>query len=216
MDLGEDDEAAAAIDEAERLLALTGTGDTLRRLETRSNAGRLAYKIGDRERALELYASVAEDGEREFEGDAVTITAVGAVSLILQQLGRLEEALPMSERVVRLFENQNGPDDPDTLTTLNNHAMLLARLGRVEEAEVILRGVLETRVHTLGDDNVDTNVTRAVYGRMLLDAGRPEEAARLARVACNQLTRVLGADHRYTERACRTAAQAEAALVSDP
>jgi tetratricopeptide (TPR) repeat protein len=216
MDLGQNDEATAAIEQAERLLASAGPDDTLRRLETRSNAGRLAYKIGDRERALELYASVAETGEREFADNAVTITAVGAVSLILQQLGRPEEALPMSERVIRLDEMRNGPDHPDTLTTLNNHAMLLTRLDRFEEAETIYRRILESRLSTLGGDNVDTNVTRFVYAGMLLEVGRPEEAASLARLACDRLTRVLGADHRYTQRACDTASRAEAALDSNP
>jgi tetratricopeptide (TPR) repeat protein len=212
MDLDEPGPAGEAIAHAERLLETSLQGDTLRVLVTRSNAGRLAYKTNDRERALELYQQVAEIGQREMPDDTVTISALGAVSLIYQQLGRLEEALPISERVVATDERLLGPEHPDTLTTRTNHAMLLSRLGRFDEAEDHFRRILEIRRRTMGDENVDTNVTRMVYAAMLIRAGRPGEAAPLAAEACARLDAVLGADHPYTRRACDTVQEARAAM----
>ena len=218
MDLDEFDEAATALDEADRLL----TGDrsdqwTRRRLEARGNRGRLLYKTGDSEAALAEYRFVHDEGKRRLPpGDDLTLAAGGAVSLIYQQLGRLDEAQAMSEEAVRLYEDLYGPEHPDTLTTLTNHAMLLTRLERYGEAESTFRRVLDARLRTMGDDNVDTNVTRFVYAGMLLKAGRPAEAAELARLACDTLNAVLGPEHRYTSRACTTADQADAAAHSAP
>jgi serine/threonine protein kinase len=203
LDLGEFDRAEALLTPAQRLVDEELSGDTERRLDVLSMRARLAYKRDDREAALAMYERVAEIGRRELPDDALTVTAIGAVGLIYQQLGRLDEALPLQLEAVRIDSERFGPEHPDTLTTKTNHAMLLQRLDRAEEAEALLQEILAIRLRTMGTENVDTNVTRMVYASMLNQAGRTGEAHAMATEALGYLEAALGADHRYTQNARR-------------
>lgn len=201
LDLGEFDEAEAVLTEAESAVKDQLAGDTMRRLDVLSMLGRLAYKRGDREGALTYYEQVAAIGREAFPQEPITITSIGAVALIYQQLGRLEEALPLQLETIRIDTALLGPEHPDTLTSKTNYGMLLARLGRTEEAESMLQEILEIRLRTLGTENVDTNVTRMVYAGMLVRVGRAGEAHAMASEALMHLDAVLGPDHRYTQNA---------------
>ena len=201
LDLGDFDRAEALLVPAQQLVDEELSGDTERRLDVLSMRARLAYKRDDREAALAMYQRVAEIGRRELPDDALTITAIGAVGLIYQQLGRLKEALPLQLEAVRIDSERFGPEHPDTLTTKTNHAMLLHRLDRADEAEALLQEILAIRLRTMGTENVDTNVTRMVYAGLLNRTGRASEAHAMALEALRHLEAALGPDHRYTQNA---------------
>lgn len=201
LDMGDFDAAQAALDEARATLGDRLPNDTMRRLDVLSMTGRLAYKRDDREGALGYYEQVARIGRRAFPDDPVTITAIGAVALIYQQLGRPEEALPLHLETIRMDTERNGAEHPDTLTSKTNYALLLNSLDRNDEAEALVQEILEIRLRTLGDENVDTNVTRMVYAGLLFRVGRAAEAHAMASECLVHLEAMLGPEHRYAQNA---------------
>jgi len=53
--------------------------------------------------------------------------------------GRYQEAIPFAEEVLRLSEDEFGPDHPDIAQSLNNLAVLYKTQGRYAEAEPLYK-----------------------------------------------------------------------------
>jgi tetratricopeptide (TPR) repeat protein len=91
-------------------------------------------------RELRLALALLEGGD---PGNAALYQARSDVALLLNDLGRYDEAEPLFRSVLEHQRATLGPWSFDTLVTLNNLGVLLGRLGRLSEAETMLRELLE-------------------------------------------------------------------------
>ena len=95
---------------------------------------------------------------------------------VLENLGLLSEALPVSQRVVESLEELAGEDHMQTLIARNNEAMLLMNLGETDHAaELALRNQRLAEAANPGHPN-NMFPFRMNLGRILAADGRFEEA----------------------------------------
>ncbi|KAK4220475.1 kinesin light chain 1, partial [Podospora fimiseda] len=65
-----------------------------------------------------------------------TLTSMNNLALVLDKLGKYEEAEKMHRQVLQLREKVLGKEHPHTLASMNNLALVLKKLGKYEEADV--------------------------------------------------------------------------------
>jgi tetratricopeptide (TPR) repeat protein len=182
-------EAAGAVEDAQRLLAIAESG---------RGAGLLT--------ALELYGDALTDGGRYNEAetqyeralmlklpenDAGGITRLmgSGTDLLLGKLanvhavqGQLPQALKLSERAVRLAGD--GKLDPNGAWVFYNHARIAARAGNTNEAERYFRRGAELFLAFYGDGSRDAAYGFDALGRMARDENNsPEAVAQFRRAA---------------------------------
>jgi tetratricopeptide (TPR) repeat protein len=78
------------------------------------------------------------------------------LGLLLSELGRYNEAMPLLEDALEARRDAQGPNHPETLTAMNNFGALLKAMGRYEDALPLYAEALETRRAVLGDTHPDT------------------------------------------------------------
>ena len=103
----------------------------------------------------------------------------------LQDLGRLDEALPYYALAIRITESTLGKDTPEVALLLTNFASLLKSRGELAEATTLLRRALAIERASVGDDEFTPRVGGALNDlAMVLKArGKLDEAALLFREA---------------------------------
>jgi tetratricopeptide (TPR) repeat protein len=77
-------------------------------------------------------------------------------AVLLKQMGRLEEAMPLYEEAEKIDRRTFGNDHPYVAIDLNNRAMLLRRMGKKEEANRLGLEALAIYERALGPDHPDT------------------------------------------------------------
>ncbi|CAM9645850.1 unnamed protein product [Ectocarpus sp. 8 AP-2014] len=87
--------------------------------------------------------------------------------------GKNEEAEPLFERSLAIFESSLGPDHPDVATALHDRAKLLMIQDKYTEAVPPLERALSIRTKKLGGNHRDTVNTRAVLERVREKVSRP-------------------------------------------
>ncbi|KAJ1618984.1 Tetratricopeptide repeat-domain-containing protein, partial [Pavlovales sp. CCMP2436] len=75
---------------------------------------------------------------------------------LLEDQGKLDEALPLYMRALKGCEEQLGASHPDTLTSVNNLAMLLEAQGKLDEALPLYMRALKGREEQLGASHPST------------------------------------------------------------
>jgi tetratricopeptide (TPR) repeat protein len=61
-------------------------------------------------------------------------TGLNNMAELLRRHGKYEDALPLYQRALTIWEKALGPDHPNTATSLNNMAGLLQSQGKYEDA----------------------------------------------------------------------------------
>jgi tetratricopeptide (TPR) repeat protein len=89
---------------------------------------------------------------------------------------RLEEALPIMERVAALNAKALGSDHSVVLLEDANIGTTLDKLGRPSEAEPHFRNAVRGLDKVLGPTHCDTISIRAGWARVLRELGKPDEA----------------------------------------
>lgn len=112
-----------------------------------------------------------------------TLTHLNNLGMVLQDAGRLDEAMAVLEEAPAGCEARLGPDHPDTLKSVNNLAFLLVDLDRPEEAREMFEGSLEGRTHVRGPERPDTIKATVNLGWFYDRQGRLDQAAALNRRA---------------------------------
>jgi CHAT domain-containing protein len=115
---------------------------------------------------------------------------------LLEAMGRLDEALELSRRVLSIEEKLRGQDHPEVAVTLNSLAGMLWRAGRLEEAEPTARRALTIteKAYGPGDPSV-ANVLNTLA--LLVESGeRVAEAEPLFRRVIAIDEKAFGPDHR--------------------
>jgi len=97
---------------------------------------------------------------RALDRDPTNISAMHGAAVLLQALGRTDEALTLNRRAIDL--------DPLNMPSLHNLGCVYYEAGRLEEAEAALRNVFATQAAR--------QVTHSVLAQVLEEMGRSEEA----------------------------------------
>ncbi|WP_326825844.1 tetratricopeptide repeat protein [Streptosporangium sp. NBC_01756] len=124
-----------------------------------------------------------------------TLTTRNNLALVLQGLGRLQEAEAEHRAVLGIRRRVLGEEHPDTLAGRNNLASALQELGRLQEAEAEHRAVLGIRRRVLGEEHPDTLISRHNLASVLQGLGRLEEAEAEGRAVWQASRQVLGEEH---------------------
>jgi tetratricopeptide (TPR) repeat protein len=89
--------------------------------------------------------------------------------------GKYEQAEPLYQRVLAIYEQQLGSQHPDTATSLNNLAELYYSQGKYEQAEPLYQRALLICEQRLGSQHPLTQLVRRNYARLLQEMeGRQE------------------------------------------
>ena len=118
--------------------------------------------------------------------------------MLYEDLGAYDQALPLQQRALKIYEQTVGPEHPDTAGSLNNLAGLYKAMGAYDQALPRYRRALKIREKVLGPDHIDTaaslNNLAGVYQAM----GAYERALPLYQRTLKITEKSLGPDHPHT------------------
>ena len=158
-----------------------------------------AYEsIGLSETALPLAQHAVEIQSRLLGRKGETIESVLTIGLILNSLGRNDEAEPYFREFHNSMLQTYGPDHPETIEGTVYLGFFLAGIGRDEEAEPFYKEALDRRRKLFGERDRRTLTAMNNYGMLLTNQGQFDAAEKLLRETLVSRTAVLGQDHRDT------------------
>ncbi|MFP5271839.1 CHAT domain-containing tetratricopeptide repeat protein [Coleofasciculus sp.] len=113
----------------------------------------------------------------------------------LYDQGKYNEAIPLAERMLRLYQNVHGEDHLDISYSLNYLGLLYQNQGRYSEAEPFYRQALEMYKRLLGEEHPDVAASLHNLAALYDSQGRYSDAEPLFRQALQMLKRLLGEEH---------------------
>lgn len=148
----------------------------------------------------EPYLRNAVDQARAGLGDRheLTVVALSNLAVLLKQLDRPTDALPLSEESLATARQVFGGDHPHTLQAMTNMASLLQALKRYPASEALYEELL---FHFESKEQSDhpTAVSAAHnLASLYLDEARCEEAEQLLRETLERARRAFGPEHANT------------------
>jgi tetratricopeptide (TPR) repeat protein len=146
-------------------------------------AGRLEEELSAFEEAAALYEETVERDSTRL----LTLEANHAV--VLNDLGRYDEARPMLEHVLEKETGILGDRHPQVAKTLTNLANSLAADGVYAEAAKNLERALSIEREVFGDDHPEVAITASNLSDLFVSAGQGKEAEAHARMAVEILER---------------------------
>ena len=159
--------------------------------ESHNRLGLLFY------RKAQWNAAEAEyrEAQRFVDSEGNTATILNNLAALLQATNRLEEAEPLTRRVVEIFEKSLGKDHPNVAVALNNLAPLLQATNRLEEAEPLVRRALAIGEKSYGPEHPNVAIRLNNLAALLQATNRLEEAEPLMRRVVEIFEKSLGKDH---------------------
>lgn len=159
-----------------------------------------------RERLAAAYASLQRFDEAEAiyrdllaqrtarfgEEHSETVLVRTNLAVLLVQVGKIAEALPLEERGLEIQTRKLGPEHPDTLTAMNNLGTHLHQAKRPDEALPLLEGAFRSRSGILGPDHPHTLVSGTNLAALYTELKRYDEAETLLRDLLDRRERLLG------------------------
>ncbi|HEX5746790.1 MAG TPA: serine/threonine-protein kinase [Archangium sp.] len=142
---------------------------------------------------LSVEHAVARAGD-----EGLRSTSLNNLGLVLEDVGRLEEAREHYARALALKQRQLGPEHPTTLTSLANLGTVLGRLGRTGEALTYLQQAQALREKVLGPEHPSNAISLTNLAYLLDTLGQPEQARALFERALDLRRKVLGPEHPRT------------------
>jgi len=131
-------------------------------------------------------------------GSPKLFRAMNELAVVLQRLGKYEEAVALYRKALDGREKTLGKEHPGTLTSLNNLATVLQDQGDYEAAEELHRRALEGRKKVLGKEHPNTLTGVNNLAEVLRDQGDYKAAEKLHRQALEGRKKVLGKEHLNT------------------
>jgi serine/threonine-protein kinase len=166
-------------DHPDTLAAESDLASAYLRQERWQEAERLSLEV--------LAAKPGADG-----GEAV---ALGNLSEVYSNTGRLEQAEDTAGRLIALLEQRSGSDHPETLAAKGYLARAYSGQGRLAEAEQVYLAVLAVMRRVLGEDHPDTFGVRLELAGVYEAQGRLPEAGTERGAVLDRDRRVLGEAH---------------------
>lgn len=187
--------AISNMEEAQQILAQSGSSDTAQGLLTQQSLG-LAYSMkGDLASALEVQESVlARMSRLHGDGSAYEFDARNNLGRTLQKLGRTAEAESLLKENAAFAERIFGEQAPDTLMAWNNLGVLYWQMERPAEAAALFERVVIGRETTLGERHPRTLMARSNLADALVASGDVTRACALAKEAHQALLEVEGSE----------------------
>ena len=141
-----------------------------------------------------ILASIGLSEQWEFTSPEVT-QLLNKTALYFHERAQYEEAEPLYERVLHVFEQALGLEHPDVAQSLNNLAILYCEQSRYEEAESLYERALHVLEQALGLEHPDVAQSLNNLAILYCEQGRYEEAEPLYERALSILLRLFGWDH---------------------
>ena len=158
-------------------------------------AFKYGHVLGIEYKTVELSAAVEVIEDVLGPDHPDTLIARDNLAGAYEDVGRFDEAIELSERVLAEQERVLGPDHPKTLTVRNNLAGAYHSAGRFDEAIELLERVLVGSERVLDPDHPDTLMTRNNLAVAYRSVGRFDEAIELLGRVLAEQERVLDPDH---------------------
>ncbi len=160
---------------------------------------RIYGATSDWERSVTL-ATRARDLYSVLKGpdDSDTIASMDWLSSGLDALGRVDEAVKMSEDAYQRSLRSYGPDDPQTLTTMNNLGNLYMAVFRLDDADRLITESYEKQREIFGNEDENTLSVLSNLASLRDRQGRTEESLELLTTCVEARLRSNGEDHPKT------------------
>jgi tetratricopeptide (TPR) repeat protein len=98
------------------------------------------------------------------------------LATVYEEIGQLDQALPLFVQTLELRKSQLGLDHPETLMSMNGLAVCYWSLNMLDRSIPLLEQTLDLQIKKLGRSHIDSQFSVANLGVNYKDAGRVEEA----------------------------------------
>jgi tetratricopeptide (TPR) repeat protein len=109
--------------------------------------------------------------------------------------GRFDQARPLVQRALTIFEKTLGPEDPNTASALDNLGELYRDQGQYKQADPLFQRALSIREKVLGPEHPDTCESLNNLAWLYNDQGKYEQAEPLYQRALAGREKALGPEH---------------------
>jgi tetratricopeptide (TPR) repeat protein len=127
-----------------------------------------------------------------------TLKSATGLALMLQCLGKYEEAEAMNQRALYRREEVLGKEHLETMVSVDYLALVLQDQGKYEEAEAMNQRSLDVREKVLGREHKDTPMHVYLLANLLHGQKRYEAASDLYQRASSGYKMTLGPSHPIT------------------
>jgi tetratricopeptide (TPR) repeat protein len=122
--------------------------------------------LGEYDTACEYYEKELELLPEEMEAElAFTLNDYG---VLLEEMGRFEEALDCLMKAWDIQQNLFGPDSPETISICNNLGLISTDMGDNEAAEMFYRHALRISLEYYKEGHPETAIMYANLGELLM------------------------------------------------
>ena len=143
---------------------------------------KLGQMLGDQDLSIYATRKIHNYNVKTFGDDhEKTLISLNNLALCLNDMNKLEEALPLYRECLTKRKQVLGDTHPHTLASLNNLAFCLNNMNKLEEALPLLRECLTKTKQFSGDTHPDTLSTLGNLANCLLEMKKLEEALPLYR-----------------------------------
>lgn len=165
--------------------------EVVSRKDGMADSGELKAQLVD---VIDLAATLCQENTASKVADGEEVELEKLASL-LRGLGRLEELLPVEQRLTQRLQQRLGPRHPQVLDKRAEVTRTLRALGRSSEAEPLQEQLHHDYAEVLGPSNPKTLVSCRELAESLREHGRHEEVEPLQRHLAQALARSLGPQH---------------------
>ena len=116
-------------------------------------------------------------------------------ALVYGEVGRVQEALQLTERVVEVRKRKLGEEHPETLRSMHSLAIRYREAGERQKALQLTERVVEVYKRTLGKEHPET--LRSIHNLAIIysEAGERQKALQLTKRVIEVRKRTLGEEH---------------------
>lgn len=129
---------------------------------------------------------------------ADTLNSLNSLGLVVNLLGRYDEAEAMHKKALEAKRRVLGADHPSTLTSMVNLASAYRNQGRREEAEKLEIQAMKTRKRVLGNEHPDTLASFNHLGLVFSSQTKYEEAEAMRQRPPQLQEKMSGEEHSHT------------------
>ena len=131
-------------------------------------------------------------------------TALNNLGELYRQRGKYEQAEPLFERALRLWEQTLGPDNLQVAQVLDSLGVLYGEQGKYEQAELLLERALRILEQALGHDHAYLAIPLISLGNVYIKQGEYKQARAVYQQALRVQEQRLGLSHPKTLRTKNT------------
>ena len=137
-------------------------------------AARAYAKLGVYDTACEYYEKELELLPEDMEPELAV--ALNDYGVLLEEMGRFDEAVDCLMRAWDIQQDLFGPDSPETISTCNNLGLISTDMGDNEAAEMFYRHALRISLEYYKEGHPETAIMYANLGELLMHSCENVEA----------------------------------------